>query len=41
MCGSEGVLKGNVSLDGDGAWQAVTDENKADMRFFKVEVALP
>ena len=31
---------GRESLFG-GAWQTVTDENKAQMRFFKVEVALP
>jgi hypothetical protein len=27
--------------EGEGKWQAVTDENKAGMRFFKVEVVLP
>ena len=30
------VVKGAVGLGGE--WQAVTDENKAEMRFFKVEV---
>jgi len=25
----------------DGEWQAVTEENKASFRFFKVEVVLP
>ena len=34
------MLKGKATLEG-GEWQAVTDENKADMRFFKVEVVLP
>ena len=34
------VLKGKATLDG-GEWQAVTDENKAGMRFFRVEVVLP
>ena len=38
--GATPVLKGRESLFG-GAWQTVTDENKAQMRFFKVEVALP
>ena len=38
--GAMPVLKGKATLEG-GEWQAVTDENKADMRFFKVEVALP
>ena len=31
-------LKGRATLEGTGEWQTVTDENKADMRFFKVEV---
>ena len=38
--GATPVLKGRESLFG-GAWQTVTDENKAQMRFFKVEVSLP
>ena len=32
---------GRATLDGAGEWQPVTEENKADMRFFKVEVVLP
>ena len=32
---------GKASLDGAGEWQPVTDENKAEMRFFRVEVVLP
>ena len=39
--GATPVLKGKATLEGVGEWQAVTDENKADMRFFKVEVVLP
>ena len=39
--GATPVLKGKATLEGTGEWQAVTDENKADMRFFKVEVVLP
>ena len=27
--------------DLDGEWQAVTDEDKAEVRFFKVEIVLP
>lgn len=34
------MLKGKGSLDG-GEWQAVTEEDKAQMRFFRVEVVLP
>ena len=32
---------GKATLEDAGEWQTVTDENKADMRFFKVEVVLP
>ena len=32
-------MKDAASLDGE--WQAVTEENKAEFRFFKVEVVLP
>jgi len=39
--GAQPVLKGKATLDGAGEWQPVKDENKADMRFFKVEVVLP
>ena len=39
--GATPVLKGKATLEGTGEWQTVTDENKADMRFFKVEVVLP
>ena len=35
------VLKSNSSLEGEGKWQAMPDENKAQMRFFRVEVVLP
>ena len=35
------VLEGKTSLDGDGEWQEVTDDNKQDMRFFMFEVELP
>ena len=38
--GATPVLKGKATLEG-GEWRAVTDENKAEMRFFKVEVVLP
>ena len=38
---TRGPMKGKAILEGEGEWQTVTDENKADMRFFKVEVALP
>ena len=38
--GATPVLKGKATLEG-GEWQAVTEENKADMRFFRVEVVLP
>ena len=33
------MVKGAARLDGE--WQAVTEENKASFRFFKVEVVLP
>jgi len=39
--GATPMLKGKATLEGEGEWQPVTDENKADMRFFKVEVVLP
>lgn len=39
--GAKPVIKGKVRLDESEEWQTVTDENKADMRFFRVEVALP
>lgn len=39
--GAMPVLKGKATMEGTGEWQTVTDENKAEMRFFKVEVALP
>ena len=39
--GATPVLKGKATLEGGGEWQTVTDGNKADMRFFKVEVVLP
>ena len=39
--GAQPVLKGKATLDGAGEWQTVTEENKSDMRFFKVEVVLP
>lgn len=39
--GAQPVLKGKATLEGAGEWQAVTDENRTDMRFFKVEVVLP
>ena len=37
--GARPVVKGAATLDGE--WQAVTEENKAGFRFFKVEVVLP
>lgn len=37
--GARPVVKGTASLGGE--WQAVTEENKAGFRFFKVEVVLP
>ena len=37
--GARPVEKGAARLDGE--WQAVTEENKAGFRFFKVEVVLP
>ena len=37
--GARPVVKGAASLGGE--WQAVTEENKAGFRFFKVEVVLP
>ena len=39
--GAQPVLKGRSTLEGGGDWQLVTDENKAQMRFFKVDVVLP
>lgn len=39
--GAQAVFKGKSALDDAGEWQTLTDENKADMRFFKVEVVLP
>ena len=39
--GATPVLKGKATLEGTGEWQTVTDENKAGMRFFRVEVMLP
>ena len=39
--GARLVIKGKGTLDGAGEWQTVTDENKASMRFFRVEVQLP
>ena len=38
---TRGPMKGKTTLEDAGEWQTVTDENKADMRFFKVEVVLP
>ena len=32
---------GKATLEGTGEWQPVTEENKAGMRFFKVEVVVP
>ena len=37
--GARPVVKGTESLGGE--WQTVTEENKAEFRFFKVEVVLP
>ena len=37
--GASPVVKGAARLDGE--WQAVTEENKAGFRFFKVEVVFP
>ena len=39
--GAQPVIKGKSTLEGAGEWQTVTEENKADMRFFKVEVVVP
>ena len=39
--GAQPVLKGKATLEGAGEWQTVTEENKSDIRFFKVEVVLP
>jgi len=39
--GAHPVIKGKASLGGSEEWQTVTDENKAAMRFFRVEVQLP
>ena len=39
--GAQPVIKGKATLDGAGEWQALTEENKEGMRFFKVEVVLP
>lgn len=39
--GAQPVFKGKSALDDAGEWQTLTDENKADMRFFKVEVVVP
>ena len=39
--GAQPVLKGKATLEGAGEWQTVTEENKADIRFFKVEVVVP
>ena len=39
--GAKPVIKGRATLEGSDEWQTVTDGNKADMRFFRVEVALP
>ena len=39
--GARPVIKGKASLNGSEVWQTVTDENKAEMRFFRVEVQLP
>lgn len=39
--GARLVIKGKASLNGSEEWQTVTDENKASMRFFRVEVQLP
>lgn len=39
--GAQPVLKGKATLDDPGDWLKVTDENKADMRFFRMDVQLP
>ena len=39
--GAQTVIKGKTTLEGAGEWQTVTEENKTDMRFFKVEVVVP
>ena len=39
--GAQPVIKGKRTLEGAGEWQTVTEENKADMRFFRVEVVVP
>ena len=39
--GAQPVLRGRATLEGTDEWQAVTDKNKADMRFFRVDVELP
>lgn len=39
--GNYNFIKVKATLDGAGKWQTVTDENKAQMRFFRVEVQLP
>ena len=39
--GARPVIKGRATLAGSDEWQTVTDGNKADMRFFRVEVQLP
>ena len=39
--GARPVIKGKASLGGSEEWQTVADENKAQMRFFRVEVQLP
>ena len=39
--GARPVIKGRATLEGSDYWQTMTDGNKADMRFFRVEVELP
>lgn len=39
--GAKPVIKGKVTLEESEEWQTVTDENKAAMRFFRVDVQLP
>jgi len=39
--GAQPVIKSKATLDGAGEWQALNEENKEGMRFFKVEVVLP
>ena len=39
VLGAQPVIKGVAALGSD--WQTVTDENKAALRFFKVEVSMP